>query len=114
MPGLPSAGPCRLEGLAAVATSTTAAATLAGLSFNGLDGIALTSRGLLLDAQEGFAFVADTTQAKEFALARWLVEGADGGQLFVRCREAATDALRRIRRAIGTLRGRPARPGQQS
>jgi hypothetical protein len=103
-----------LEGLAAVATSTAAAATLAGLSFNGLDGIALTSRGLLLDAQEVFAFVADTTQAKEFALARWLVKGADSGQLFVRCREAATDALRRNRRAIGTLRGRPVRPGQQS
>ncbi|HYI81936.1 MAG TPA: hypothetical protein VEX11_01850, partial [Acetobacteraceae bacterium] len=44
-----------------------------------------TSRGLLLDAQKGFAFVADCTQAKEFALAHWLVNGADGGRLFVRC-----------------------------
>ena len=27
----------------------------------------------------------DSTQAKEFALAHWLVNGADGGRLFVRC-----------------------------
>jgi hypothetical protein len=27
----------------------------------------------------------DCTQAKEFALAHWLVNGADGGRLFVRC-----------------------------
>ena len=74
-----------VEGLAAVATSTTSATTLAGLSFNGLDGNTATSRGLLLDAQEGFTFVVDTTQAKEFALAHWLVNGADGGRLFVRC-----------------------------
>ena len=44
-----------------------------------------TARGLLLDAQKGFAFVVDCTQAKEFALAHWLVNGADGGRLFVRC-----------------------------
>jgi len=37
-----------VEGLAAIATSTTSATTLAGLSFNGLDGITATSRGLLL------------------------------------------------------------------
>ncbi len=36
-----------VEGLAAVATSTTAETTIAWLSFNGLDGIALTGRGLL-------------------------------------------------------------------
>ena len=64
---------------------TTSATTLAGLPFNGLDGIAPTSRGLLLDAQKSFAFVVDCTQAKEFALAHWLVNGADGGRLFVRC-----------------------------
>jgi hypothetical protein len=58
-----------VEGLEAVATSTTAQTTLAGLAFNGLDGIAPTARGLLCDAQKGFAFVVDTTQAKEFALA---------------------------------------------
>jgi hypothetical protein len=75
-------------GPGAVATSTTAATTLAGLSFNGLDGIAATSRGLLLDAQKGFAFVVDTRAAKEFALAHWLVGGADGGRLFVRCFDA--------------------------
>ena len=62
-----------MEGSAAVAISTT---ILAGLSFNGLDGIAATSRGLLMDAQKGFAFVVDTRQAKEFALAHWLVNGA--------------------------------------
>ena len=78
-----------VEGLAAVATSTAAATTLAGLSFNGLDGIAATSRGLLLDAQKGFAFVVDTRAAKEFALAHWLVGGTDGGRLFVRCFDAA-------------------------
>ena len=74
-----------VEGLAAVATSTTTQTTLAGLAFNGLDGIAATGRGLLLNAQEGFAFVVDCTQAKEFALAHWLVNGADCGRLFVRC-----------------------------
>ena len=80
-----SAAEVGVEGLAAVATSTTAQTTLAGLAFNGLDGIAPTGRGLLLDAQRGFAFVVDCTQAKEFALAHWLVNGADGGRLFVRC-----------------------------
>jgi hypothetical protein len=74
-----------VEGLAAAATSTTAATTLAGLSFNGLDGITPTSRGLLLDAQKGFAFAVDCTQAKKFALAHWPANGADGGRLFVRC-----------------------------
>jgi len=83
-----SAAEIGVEGLAAVATSTTAATTLAGLSFNGLDGITATSRGLLLDAQKGFAFVVDTRAAKEFALAHWLVGGADGGRLFVRCFDA--------------------------
>ena len=70
-----------IEGLAAVATSTTTQTILAGLAFNGLDGIRPTGRGLLMDAQKGFAFVVDYTQAKEFALARWLVNGADGGRL---------------------------------
>jgi len=45
-----------VEGLAAVAASTT----LAELSFNGLDGITATGRELLLDVQKGFAFVVDT------------------------------------------------------
>ena len=52
-----------MEGLAAVAASTTAQTTLAGLAFNGLGGIAPTARGLLLDAQQGFAFLVDCTQA---------------------------------------------------
>jgi hypothetical protein len=34
---------------------------------------------------KGFVFVVDTTQSKEFALAHWLVNGADGGRLFVPC-----------------------------
>jgi hypothetical protein len=80
-----SATPAGVEGLAAVATSGTAAATLTGLSFNGLDGVAASARCLLLDAQKGFAFVVDCTQAKEFALAHWLVNGTDGGRLFVCC-----------------------------
>ena len=29
--------------------------------------------------------MVDCTQAKEFALAHWLVNGAGGGRLFVRC-----------------------------
>jgi hypothetical protein len=33
--------------------------------------------------------VVNTTAAKEFALAHWLVGGVDGGQLFVRCFDAA-------------------------
>ena len=55
----------------------------------GLDGVTAASRGLLVDAQKGFAFVVDTTAAKEFALAHWLVGGVDGGRLFVRCFDAA-------------------------
>ena len=74
-----------VEGLATIATSTTSGTTLAALAFNGLDRITSTSRGLLCDAQKGFAFVVDCTQAKEFALAHWLVNGADGGRIFVRC-----------------------------
>ena len=62
-----------------------AAAVPAGLTSDGLDGIAATGRGLLLDAQRGIAFAVDRTQVKEFALAHWLVNGADGGRLFVRC-----------------------------
>ena len=54
-----SAAEVGVEGLAAVAMSPTAATTLAGLSFNRLDGITDTSRGLLLDAQKGFAFVVN-------------------------------------------------------
>ena len=41
-----SAAEIGVESLAAVATSTTAATTLAGLSFNGLDGTTPTARGL--------------------------------------------------------------------
>ncbi|WP_135466492.1 hypothetical protein [Crenalkalicoccus roseus] len=50
-----------VEGLTAVAvaTSTTSATTLAALSFNGLDRIAATTHGLLLEAQRGLAFVVE-------------------------------------------------------
>jgi len=108
-----------VEGLAAVATSTTAATTLAGLSFNGLDGVAPTARGLLRDAQKGFAFVVDCTQAKEFALAHWLVNGADGGRLFVRCfggagtvRENAAGDVLASRAEVRETDGLSPRPGQ--
>ena len=74
-----------VEGLAAVATSTTAADHPGGAVLQRPGRHRATARGLLLDAQKGFAFVVDCTQAKEFALAHWLVNGADGGRLFVRC-----------------------------
>jgi len=35
--------------------------------------------------------VLDTSSAKEFALARWLVSGAYGGRLFVRCFDGAAN-----------------------
>ena len=56
---------------------------------NGLDGIATTFRGLLLDASRGMAFIVNTSSAKEFALAHWLVGGGDGGRLFVRVFDGA-------------------------
>ena len=43
----------RVEGRAVVATSITSVTTLAGLCFNGSDGITPISRGLLLAAQRG-------------------------------------------------------------
>ncbi len=42
------------------------------------------------------AFVVDTTSAKEFALAYWLVGGADGGRLFVRCFDGAANVRENI------------------
>jgi hypothetical protein len=61
-----------VEKLATLATSTTAATTLAGLCFNGLDGITATARGLLFDANCGMAFVVDTSSegVRAGALAR--------------------------------------------
>jgi hypothetical protein len=78
-----------VEGACIIATSTTTETTMAALSWNGLDGIAATGRGLLLNANRGVAFVVQTTHAKEFALAHWLVGGADGGRLCVRCFDGA-------------------------
>jgi hypothetical protein len=62
-----------------MATFTTAETTMAALSWNGLNGITATARGLLLNPNRGIGFVVQTTHAKEFALAHWLVGGADGG-----------------------------------
>ena len=69
-----------VEGLAVVATSTTSATTLAGLSFNGLDDITPTSRGLLLAAQRGLAFVVECGQTREFALVHSLVGAPTAGK----------------------------------
>jgi hypothetical protein len=91
-----SATEAGVEGLAVVATSTTSATTLAGLSFNGLDDITPTSRGLLLAAQRGLAFVVECSQAKEFALTHSLVGGADGGRIFVRCFDAAMNVRENV------------------
>jgi hypothetical protein len=78
-----------VEGACIMATSTTAEATMAALSWNGLNGITPTARGLLLNPNRGVGFVVQTTHAKEFALAHWLVGGADGGRLCLRCFDGA-------------------------
>ena len=67
-----------VEGACIIATSTTAETAMAALSCNGLSGITPTTRGLLLNPNRGVGFVVPTTHAKEFALAHWLVGGADG------------------------------------
>ncbi|WP_333669538.1 hypothetical protein [Elioraea tepidiphila] len=96
-----------VEGLAVVSTGTTAATTLAGVSFAGLSGLTPTASGLLLNANRGLAFVVDASQAREFALAHWLVGGADGGRLFVRCFDGAktllTDAEARVLASGATM-----------
>jgi hypothetical protein len=51
--------------------------------------VTATGRGLLLDANRDVAFVVDTSQAKESALAHRLTSGASGGRLFVRVFEGA-------------------------
>jgi hypothetical protein len=78
-----------VEGACIIATSTTAETTMAALSWNGLNGITATARGLLLNPNRGIGFVVQTTHAKEFALAHWLVGGADGGRLCMRCFDSA-------------------------
>jgi hypothetical protein len=62
---------------------------MSALSWNGLNGITPTARGLLLNPNRGVGFVVQTTLAKEFALAHWLVGGADGGRLCLRCFDGA-------------------------
>jgi len=78
-----------VEGAVVIATSTTIQTTIAGLCWNGLDGIAAAGVGLTLNANRGIAFVVQTHTAKEFALAHWLDGGADGGRLYVRCFDGA-------------------------
>ncbi|WP_135468558.1 glycosyl hydrolase family 28-related protein [Crenalkalicoccus roseus] len=78
-----------VEGLCTIATSTTAATLIADFCFNGLTGLTPTARGVQLAANRGLGWVVDVTQAKEFALAHWLVSGAAGGRLFARCFDAA-------------------------
>ncbi len=96
-----------VAGLAVISTGTTAATTLAGVSFAGPSGITPTASGLLLNANCGLAFVVDASQAREFALAHWLVGGADGGCLFVRCSDGAktllTDAEARVLASGATM-----------
>jgi hypothetical protein len=62
---------------------------MAALSWNGLNGITPTARGLLLNSNRGVGFVVQTTHAKEFALAHWLVGATDGGRLCLHCFESA-------------------------
>jgi hypothetical protein len=78
-----------VEGLVAIATSTTTATAMPDFCFNGLTGITPTDRAVTLDADRGLGWVLDTTQAKEFAVAHWLTAGAAGGRLFVRPFDAA-------------------------
>ncbi|HEV7265305.1 MAG TPA: hypothetical protein VGN83_10340 [Falsiroseomonas sp.] len=78
-----------VEGLVAIATSTTTATAMTDFCFNGLTGIAPTDRAVTLDADRGLGWVLDTSQAKEFAVAHWLTGGASGGRLFVRTFDAA-------------------------
>ena len=78
-----------VEGLVAIATSTTTAIAMADFCFNGLTGIAATDRAVTLDADRGFGWILDTSQAKEFAVAHWLAAGAAGGRLFVRTFDGA-------------------------
>ena len=65
--------------------ASCAAAVPTGLSSDGLDGVAATGPRAAARGAEGFAFAVDTTHAKELALAHWVVNGADGGRVFVRC-----------------------------
>jgi len=84
-----SASEIGVEGLCTIATSTTTATYIADFCFNGLSNITATSRGVELAANRGLGWVLDVSQAKEVALAHWLVFGSAGGRLFVRCFDAA-------------------------
>jgi hypothetical protein len=78
-----------VEGLITVATTTTAATWIADFCFNGLSGMTATQRGVELAANRGLGWMLDVSQAKEVALAHWLVGNAAGGRLFVRCFDVA-------------------------
>jgi hypothetical protein len=84
-----SASEVGVEGLCTIATSTTNATYIADFCFNGLSGMTPTSRGIELAANRGLGWVLEVSQAKEVALAHWLVFGAAGGRLFARCFDAA-------------------------
>jgi hypothetical protein len=84
-----SASEVGVEGLVTIATSTTTATAMADFCFNGLSNLTATSRGVELAANRGLGWVLDVSQAKEVALAHWLVWGAAGGRLFARCFDAA-------------------------
>ncbi|MBB5691748.1 hypothetical protein GXW77_05315 [Roseomonas alkaliterrae] len=78
-----------VEGLIALATSTTTATFMADFCFNGLTDLTPTDRAVTLAANRGLGWMLDTSQAKEFALAHWLTSGASGGRLFVRVFDGA-------------------------
>ncbi len=78
-----------VEGLITIATSTTTATAMADFCFNGLSNVTPTDRAVTLAASRGLAWILDTTQAKEFALAHWLTNGDQGGRLFVRTFDSA-------------------------
>ena len=63
--------------------------TLTDFLFPGLDGYALTSRGVILGSSRGLGFVVDTRSCKDFALA----VDADDPRLFVQCFDASGQLL---------------------
>ncbi len=73
----------------AAASGSAGAGQPRRLSFNGLDGHRRCRARAAAVAEKGFAFVVGCAQAKEFALAHWLVNGAEGSRLFVRCFDGA-------------------------
>jgi hypothetical protein len=73
----------------AAASGSAGAGQPRRLSFNGLDGHRRRRARAAAVAKKGFAFMVGCAQAKEFALAHWLVNGAERSRLFVRCIDGA-------------------------